>query len=185
VAQANQPVDSDHLDWEYANIRFSQSLQGNFKQKMLELKGRVRVLYAPVEHALETFSRDELSGDSPSAGHAVWLGCDTLSVTLHPWTDLPQAGVDSEPREGDFAMIGGSGHCELEGQLFRAVADHLSYDQSKELFTLKGLGTHEASIYYQKRPGDDPTRAPAQTIQFIPSQQRVKLEGSSGIQGVQ
>jgi hypothetical protein len=185
VAQANQPVDSDNLDWEHVNIRFSQSLQGNFKHKMIELNGRVRVLYAPVEHALETFSRDELSGDSRSAKHAVWLGCDTLSVTLHPWSDLPQAAGETEPPVGDYAMIGASGHCELEGQLFRAVADHLSYDQSKELFTLKGLGTQEASIYYQKRPGDDPTRAPAQTIQFIPSQQRVKLEGSSGIQGVQ
>jgi hypothetical protein len=185
VAQANQPVDSDNLDWEHTNIRFSQTLQGNFKHKLLELNGRVRVLYAPVEHALETFSRDELSGDSPSAKHAVWLGCDTLSVTLHPWSDLPQAAGETEPRTGDYAMIGASGHCELEGQLFRAVADHLSYDQSKELFTLKGLGSHEASIYYQKQPGADPSRFPGQTIQFIPSQQRVKLEGSSGIQGVQ
>ena len=185
VARANQPVDSDDLEWQYFNVRFSQSMKGNYQQKLVELNGRVRVLYAPVEHALETFSRDELSGESPSAAHAVWLGCDTLSITLHPWDAQPASSGGEERAPGDdFAMIGGAGHCELEGQLFRAVADHLSYDESKELFTLKGLGKHEASIYYQERPGADPSRFPGQTIQFIPSQQRVKLEGSSGIQGV-
>lgn len=185
VARANEPVVSDDLEWQYMNLRFSQSLKGNYKQKLVELNGRVRVLYAPVEHALETFSRDELSGESRSTPHAVWLGCDSLSITLHP-RDMQTESSDEEDGllGGDYAMIGGSGHCELEGQLFRAVADHLSFDESKNLFTLKGLGTHEASIYYQERPGADPSRFPGQTIQFIPSQQRVKLEGSSGIQGV-
>ncbi len=185
VARANEPVDSDDLEWQFMNLRFSQLLKGNYKQKLVELNGRVRVLYAPVEHALETFSRDELSGDSRSAAHAVWLGCDTLSITLHPRDTQSEASAEQGGLlDGDYAMIGGSGHCEMEGQLFRAVADHLSYDESKNLFTLKGLGTHEASIYYQERPGADPSRFPGQTIQFIPSQQRIKLEGSSGIQGV-
>jgi hypothetical protein len=187
VARANEPTEPDKLEWDYMNVRFSQTMTGNFKERIVELRGRVRAISAPVEHALETFAREDLSGDSPSAPHAVWLGCDQMSISLHPWDDLaPEPGMEQdEPREGEFATLAATGHCELEGQVFRAVADVLSYDESKVLFTLKGLGNHEACIYYQKQPGEEPSRSPAQTIQFIPSQQRIKLDGSRGIQGVQ
>jgi len=171
VAQANQPVKEDRLEWEYANLRFADRMTGNSLQRVLVLDGRVRVMYAPVEHALETFSRDELSGDSPSVEHAVWLGCDKLSVSLHPWPE----------QDGDFAMIGARGRCELEGELFRAVADMLSYDQSAKLFTLKGEGGRDASIYYQEYPGAEPRHLPAKVLEFVPSRKRVRARGTSGI----
>ena len=187
VAQANQPADSDRLKWDYTKVEFTEKITGNVQHRLIQLHGRVRAIYAPVENVNETFSRADLSGEAPNAEDAVWLGCDKLSVTLHPWEAAAPLATEDESEDDSrfYAMIRGSGHCELEGKVFRAVADTLSYDQSKELFTLKGMGTREASIYLQENPGDDPKRLPSQVIEFIPSQKHVNLDRSSGIQAVQ
>lgn len=186
VAQANQPADSDRMKWDYTNVEFVEKITGNAQHRLIELHGRVRAIYAPVENVNETFQRKDLSGNAANADDAVWLGCDKLSVILHPRTVGAEEETDETAEEDKYyAVMRGSGHCELEGKVFRAVADTLSYDQAKELFILKGLGKREASIYLQENPGDDPKRLPSQEIRFIPSQKHVNLERSSGIQGVQ
>jgi hypothetical protein len=148
-------------------------LTGNTRQRLAQLHGRVRLIYAPVDHAQETFSRDDFSSDQPNAADAVWLGCETLSLSLHPWPD----------REGAYAMIGARGRCELEGERFRAVADMLSYNELQRMFTLKGESPREAIIYYRERPGTEPRPTPAQVIEFVPSENKIRVQGSSGFQG--
>lgn len=177
-AQANQPVQSDPLEWEHINVRFDDLVTGNFKQRTAELHGRVRMIYAPVRRVTETFSRDDLSSTSPSVEHAVWLGCDMLTISMHPRPPSPDAPDERAP--GDYLMIGAVGRCELEGNLFHAKADNLSYDESKMLFTLRGKGDRVASIYYQEQPGADTRRIQGRTIQFVPSKKQV-----GGIEGVQ
>jgi hypothetical protein len=173
TAEANQSAQANAQEWEYTQVHFSRNMTGNAQRRTVELHGRVRAIYAPVQHPREVFSRDELSGDSPNAEDAVWLGCDDLAIGLHRW---PEREVE------DYAVFGATGHCELEGQLFRAVADLISFDESKEQFTLKGLGDRKASIYYQRNPGEQPARLSAQRMEFIPSKNRISLEDASGFQ---
>ncbi len=173
TAQANQPADSDGREWEYTNVQFSDKLTGNTRERIAQLHGRVRLIYAPVDHAQETFSRDDFSSDKPNAKDAVWLGCETLSLSLQPWQD----------REGYYALIGARGQCELEGERFRAVADMLSYNESRKLFELKGESPRDAIIYYRERPGTEPRPYPAQVIEFAPKENRIRVRGSSGFQG--
>jgi hypothetical protein len=177
TAQANQPADSDRLEWEYTNVVFTRKLTGNIdpRQRVAQLHGRVRVTYAPVERASETFTRDHFSGDAPNAADAVWLGCETLSMSLQPWPD----------RDGYYTQFGARGQCEMEGKLFDISADMVSYDESQKLFTLKGEGAREAIIYYRDRPGTEPRRLPGQVIQFKPSANYVRVQGSSGFSGSQ
>lgn len=177
TAQANQPADSQRLEWEYTNVVFSRKLTGNIdpRQRVAQLHGRVRVTYAPVERALETFTRDEFSSDAPNAADAVWLGCETLSMSLQPWPD----------REGYYAQFGARGQCEMEGKLFDVSSDMVSYDESQKLFTLKGEGAREAIIYYRDRATAEPRPLPGQVIQFIPSANYVRVQGSSGFSGSQ
>jgi hypothetical protein len=172
-AQANQPADSDGREWEFTNVEFTEKLTGNTRERIAQLHGRVRLTYAPVDHAQETFSRDDFSRDKSNAADAVWLGCDTLSLRLFPWPD----------RTGSYAMLGARGQCELEGARFRAVADMLSYNESQKMFTLKGESPREAIIYYRERPGAEPRPNPAQVIEFVPSENRIRVQGSSGFQG--
>lgn len=184
AAQANIPVSSDGLDWEHICVEFDDLLMGNFKNRTAELHGRVRTIYAPVRRVSETFVRNDLSGVSPSVEHAVWLGCDRMTIELQP---LIVADGKGEKRDDLQMTIGADGRCEMEGKLFHAYSDSLSYEEAKQLFTLRGKGEREASVTYQESPGADPHRGSARIIQFIPSEkgQEVKLENSSGIQGTQ
>lgn len=181
TAQANSPVESDSLEWEHISVDFDDLLLGNFNERTAELHGRVRAIYAPVQRISETFTRDDLSGDSPSVEHAVWLGCDTMNIELHP---VSVSATDGQKRTETRMVIAADGRCELEGRLFHAKADSLSYEEEKMLFTLRGKGDREASIYYQE-PGAEPRRIAGQNIWFIPSEQgsKFRLEGSRGFQG--
>jgi hypothetical protein len=181
-AQANVPVASDGLDWEHINVEFDDLVRGNFKERTAQLHGRVQLIYAPVRRVSESFTRDDLSGTSPSVEHAVWLGSNTLNIEMH---SPPKAAADAAEQPDDYMVITANGLCELEGQLFNAKADSLSYDESKAQFTLRGKGLHKASIYYRKDPDAEASNVVAQAVQFFPSLQRYSLENSSGFQGSQ
>jgi len=183
AAQANVPVSSNGLDWEHISVEFSDLLKGNFKQRTAQLYGRVRTIYAPVHRVSETFVRNDISGDSPSVEHAVWLGCDRMTIELQPLKVVDAAG---EERTDLQMTVLADGCCQMEGKLFHAYSDSLSYEESKQLFTLRGKGEREASVTYQE-PGAEPHRGSARIIQFTPSEKghEVKLENSSGIQGTQ
>jgi hypothetical protein len=173
VARANQPAASDALPWQYTHLHFVGRLAGNFKASRGTLYDRVTVLYAPVARVRERFARDDLSKQSESAGNAVFVGCDELQISLQPW----------ESQEGSFLQllaVGKLAPVELEGQVFQATSDTLSYDESKNLITLRGLGTNKASLYYQERQGADYRDVPAQRIEFNPADRSVKVEGSDG-----
>lgn len=179
-AQANVGAATDGLDWEYINVEFDDLLRGNFKDRTAELNGRVRTIYAPVRRVSETFARNDLSGDSPSVEHAVRLDCDRMSIELPPDDITVEEGQE---QSGMRMIVGADGRCELEGKLFHARADSMSYDETKQLFTLRGKGEQEAVVTYQE-PGSKPRRAPGRIIQFIPSEKgQVRIENSSGIQG--
>ncbi|MFG0336094.1 MAG: hypothetical protein ACF8TS_22270, partial [Maioricimonas sp. JB049] len=174
-AEPQPPDPSDKLPWEYARVSFAGMIDGDINHRTAVLHDWVQILYAPVARPLEQFVRDQLSSDSESASKAAWLGCDQLRVALRT-----QSGSDQE-----FVQLLGWGNAELEGRLFRALAHEVSFDESKELFTLRGRGDNKAVLYYQERPGARESRAPAQTIQFIPSRSWIKLDGASGISGVE
>ncbi len=176
VARANQPVQADKLPWQYTNVRFAGRLTGNLHHKHGTLFDRVRVTYAPVERVLEVFVRDQLSQETESSKGAVWLGCDELQISLHPW----------EGQERDYVQllaVGRVARVELEGRLFQANAETLSYDESTKLFTLRGRGGHKASVSMQDRPGSPYRDFSSQMLQFNPARRSVSIQGSDGAVG--
>lgn len=178
VARANQPVQADKLPWQYTNVRFAGRLTGNLHQKHGTLSDRVRVTYAPVERALEVFVRDQLSQETESSKGAVWLGCDELQISLHP-------GEGQERDFVQFLAVGRLARVELEGRLFQANAETLSYDESTKLFTLRGRGGHKASVSMQDRPGSPYRDFSSQVLQFNPARRSVSIQGSDGAVGRQ
>ncbi|MEW4527488.1 hypothetical protein [Maioricimonas sp. JC845] len=173
--QTRDPDPSNKLPWEYARISFAGMIDGNINHQTAVLHDWVQILYAPVAQPLQQFERDQLSSNSESASKAAWLGCDQLRVAMREQPDS----------DDSYVQLLGWGNAELEGQLFRALAHEVSFDESKELFTLRGRGDNKAVLYYQERPGARESRAPAQTIQFIPSRSWIKLDGATGISGVE
>ncbi len=174
-AQANEPASSRKFDWEYVRVDFAGHLEGNHRERYATLHDRVQVMYGPVSDPNMTVNRDRVfSTETDQSRDSVWLGSDQLRVSIVPAV---------EPEGRDTLEVVASGSAELEGQQFRARANSISFDESKELFTLKGRG-HDASIWHWSKPGAEPAQATARTIQAIPSKRQLFLDGTRRIWGV-
>ena len=170
VSRANETVEDAELPWNYTQLKFAGDMNGNQNDRYVELENRVEVIHAPVEHAMVEFTRGEISDLSESAKNAVWLGSDQMRFTLVP---------SSEPGADDTMEIIAFGNAEIEGQTFGATGHSISYDQSKELFTLRG-GATDAHIWQQDSPGATARRQSAKMIRYIPSKQLI-LDGTKSI----
>jgi hypothetical protein len=172
---ANRAPEEPALPWSYTRLEFAGAITGNFQDRYGVFQERVKVLYAPVERAMAPFSRQDLSRDTKSAAGAVWMGCDTLQVML----------MGGEVAEA-AATIQAEGRVLVEGRSFHAAAHQLSFEESKELFVLRGRGNELASVYFERRPGDasaDADRFTARVIECIPSKRDVKVDGAAGFSG--
>ncbi|MCA9022485.1 MAG: hypothetical protein KDA74_20190, partial [Planctomycetaceae bacterium] len=69
-------------------------------------------------------------------------------------------------------------------QEFSASADTISFDQSKDQYTLRSFGNRKATLRRFSRSGQTPTRSVSQQIEFSPSHDRVTLHGVTEIQGL-
>lgn len=170
--QANQPAKPSDTKWRYSNVRFAGKIDGNMNRNDATLRERVEVLTAPVEKALTKFQREQLSDETPEAANAVWMKCRQMRII--------QKQVPHQA-EKSYEVIA-TGDTELEGHVFRAVADELTFDERYGLFTLRGLGK-EAHLYHQSQPGQAVNPFAARQIKFVPVKREIVIDGSSGISG--
>jgi len=170
--QANQPAKPNDTRWRYASVRFAGTIDGNINRNDATLHERVEVLTAPVDKAKTKFLREQLSEASPEAANAVWMKCHQMRIIQK-----------SLPGKTDKAYeVYATGGTELEGHVFRAVADELTYDERYGLFTLRGLGK-EAHLYHQAQAGQPVNPFSASQIKFVPVKREIVIDGSSGISG--
>lgn len=170
--QANQPAKPSETKWRYSNVRFAGMIDGNINRNDATLHQRVEVLTAPVEMAQARFTREQLSEKTPEAANAVWMKCDQMRIIQKP-------GPSQSDKSYEVFAIGNT---ELEGHVFRAVADELTFDERYGLFTLRGLGK-DAHLYHQAQPGQAVSPTAARQIRFVPVKREIVIDGSSGISG--
>lgn len=169
VAQANRPLQTDVVDWEYTRVDFSGKLVGNLKERHMAFDDRVQIVHGPVSQPLEKIDADDLPDN------AGWMRCETLQIAQQPATD-------SQP---ESIQLYANKNAELAGKSFHARADSISYDDFKKLFILRSFGTREATLWRQKRPGEKLSRADAQRMEFLPSRNEVRFHRTTGVQAVQ
>lgn len=178
-ATTNQPVRSDDPKWEYSRIDFDGRMEGNARQKFTTFYDRVRIVYGPVEKPLSVIDGDELTAGAGT------MRADSLTVSHHPEDGDQEAWID---------LLAG-GNAELEGhtegknngddEIFRARADHISFDQSKGLYMLRSLGSRKATIWRKKDFNAIANRATAQRWEFIPSRNWLKSDRTTGLEGIE
>lgn len=165
AAQANRPLAADDSEWEYMRIDFAGRTTGNLHQRHTTFHDRVEVVYGPVEKPLATVDVDHLPRDGG------WLRCDSLRFTQHEET----------PERPAYLELFASGNAQLEGREFHARADEITYDESKGLYVLRGLGNRQAQIWRQSAIGAEPDYTPAQQMWFIPSRNQLRFDRSTGL----
>ncbi len=166
--QANQPIRSEEdQKWRYTRLVFSGKLTGNFEQQTAAFdQQRIRIVSAPVKKALVKFREDDVSLISD----AVRLDCRSLKIFQKKFNGR------------DYWELFAENVDELEGQVFRAVADELSFDERLGRFILRGIGK-DATLYFQERPGAQPSPSSHRYIEFIPKTRSITVDGSSGLSG--
>lgn len=167
VAQANRPLESEVSNWEFTRVTFFGKTIGNLRERQTKFQDRVHIVYGPVTNPLDTIDPDHLPKDGGV------MECDTLQILQRKEKDSPKAFVELEAK----------GNAKLEGRTFNARADEITFDESKELYTLRATGNRQATIWRQSALNGEPSEASAKIWRFIPSTNYLKADQTSGIRG--
>lgn len=167
VAQANRPLETEVSNWEFTRVTFQGKTIGNLRNRQTKFQDRVHITYGPVAHPLDTIDPDHLPKDGGD------MECDALQIlqVKPPGTQKPHIELEAK------------GNAKLEGRTFNARADEITFDESKELYTLRATGNRQATIWRQTTPNGEPSEASAKTWRFIPSTNYLKADQTTGIRG--
>ena len=99
----------------------------------------------------------------------ILLNCDQLTVRQ---TDAKPTVAAPNRRPIELEAIG---NALVEGDVFTARANRLTYAESKDLLVLEGDGRNDAQLYRQERPGDPSARTTARRILYWRSSNRVSV----------
>ncbi len=167
VAQANRPLESEVSNWEFTRINFFGKTLGNMRERQTKFQDRVHIIYGPVANPLDTIDPDHLPKDGGV------MECDSLQILQRKETNSQKPFVELEAK----------GNAKLEGRTFNARADEITFDESKERYTLRAIGNREVTIWRQTTPVGEPNELSAKSLWFIPSLNRIGSDRTSGIRG--
>jgi hypothetical protein len=166
-ARANAPMQLDAADWEFTHVTFDGTMTGNLIHRHATFRDDVRIVYGPVKHVLGTVDRDEL----PKNGG--YLQCQELQLLQR----------STDPSERPLVELVGQGNAQLEGNGFYALADEISYDQSKKSYVLRAFGRNKARLWQKPDAGGDTRETAMQRIQFNPATRTLRVDGVASGQG--
>lgn len=169
--RANRPLRANTTSWTYLQVNFDNRMEGNLERQVSSFHDGVRVIYGPVSRPLDVLDEDHLPED------AGWLRCRQLVVE---YVTPKKAAGSTQPAEKGFLYLTGRGNVDLEGYSFLAKSDLVTYDQSKDQYILKALGTGQVAV---RRDGG--TNVFSQEYMIIPSERVFKAIGVSSAQGSQ
>ena len=171
TVRANRSRQTDRPAWNYAKIEFADTMRGNAKERISLFQDRVRVLYGPVGNTGEHIDADHLPVN------AGWLRSNMLRL------------VQVQGQGGNFMEMVGQGNAELDGRtgngLFHALADTVTFDESKGMYILRSEGNRKAAIWRQVSLGSPRSHAEATYMEFNPSRNSLKLDKATGLDGLQ
>ena len=180
VSQANLPQKTESDSWNYTRIDFNGKMAGNVSQRSTTFDDRVQITYGGVKRPLDTIDPDRMP---PGAGS---MRSNSLKLIQH----------DIDGQKKKFISMLAKGNAEVEGntliknkqtptsQEFSASADTISFDESKDQYTLRSFGNRKATLRRYSPFRQSPTRSVSQQIEFSPSHDRVTLHGVTEIQGL-
>ena len=167
VAQPNRPLESDLSNWDFTRVTFQGTTVGNLRDRQTKFQDRVHITYGPVARPLDTIDPDHLPKDGGD------LECDSLQIIQVKPTGTQKPHIELEAK----------GNAKLEGRTFNARADEITFDESKQLYTLRATGNRQATIWRQTTPNGEPSEASAKTWRFIPSTNYLRADQTTGIRG--
>ncbi|PQO33079.1 hypothetical protein [Blastopirellula marina] len=157
----------------YVRVDFVSHVSGNMHRKEISFHKVDQAVYGPVLSWDEEIDQKNLAAMNPAS---VSLRCDQLTIVQHP--------ENSEMKGAEILAIGNG---EVQGKMFTAWADRISYATAKEMLTMSGNGRNAVQLTYQQRIGGTRSTATAGKIQYWPKTREFELfDGKEiGVSGIQ
>ncbi|MHB0957717.1 MAG: hypothetical protein ACYC0X_18380 [Pirellulaceae bacterium] len=134
----------------YLRVDYENEIEGNIDKREAVLQHRVRTVYGPVLAWDQTIDPDQRGGLGP---HGLVMTSQRLFIT--EMGEEPERGVE----------LSAVGNTLVEGAMFTARAQRLSYVQAKDQLMLDGENGL-AQLQQQRQPGERPTVFRARQIKY-------------------
>lgn len=172
-AIANQPLRTQGKGWEFYQIDFNGDIDGQLDQQITYFDQGVQIVYGLVKHTGQKVDPHNL----PDPGG--WIRSEKLEVARHEKTDTEEAWIE----------LKASGNVKLEGydkERFRASADTVTFDESKQMYRFRTESDRNTRIWRQKTPGGRfDSAAVAKVMQFVPSKHDLKSDQTISFEGIE
>jgi len=170
--QENAANQNSDAGLSFLRVDFLSHVSGNIHRKDATFHKIDRAIFGPVNSWEE-----ELEPKSPTTMRTsdILLRCDQLTVAQL-----------SQGQGNDSGEIMATGNAEVQGRMFHASADKITYTTAKKLLTLRGNGRNDVQLIHQKQIGGSRETIAAGTIEYWPEIPKLKItdgkEASSGFQ---
>jgi hypothetical protein len=134
----------------YVRVDYQNEIEGNVDKREAVFQHYVRAVYGPVQSWDQALDPDQRGGLGPQG---IVLTCQRLSV----------AETGTPPQRGlEMSAVGDT---LVEGSMFTAKAQRLTYIQAKDQLVLDGENG-VAKLQLLRRPGERPAEFSAQQIKY-------------------
>ena len=147
----------------FIRINFDNEMEIDSQRKKMEIDGRVRSVYSPVQTWDQTFDPDQTASLAPGG---VYLTCEHLQ--LAQWSPRNNTKPTSE-------MIA-TGNAHIKSDILESVSDRVSYNEQSDTLTLDGTARSDAKLWIKKTPTDkNPSPVSAEKFSHRISEQRTEI----------
>ena len=183
VARANTPVTTTSDAFVFVQAKFIGGIEGNYKQRIVQLKQHVRGVFGPVRQMGDRIVVDGLNVNElpPNTGS---MRCENLSFS--------QIASNDGSAEAQFEMVaesnmseefsGTRAPCHLESSEISGDADWIKYDSSKQQFILRAGKGRQATVSYRRAPGAAPETLTGQQFEYYRDRNQLKAHEITGVQ---
>ncbi|WP_146119073.1 hypothetical protein [Blastopirellula marina] len=156
-----KPANPDEKSLTFVRVNFVSHLSGNVHRKEITFHKVDQAVYGPVQSWEQQIDPKTPASMNPSD---VSLRCDRLTIVQLP---------ESSELEGTEILA--QGNSEVQGKMYNAWADRISYSTAKHMLTISGNGRNAAQLSYQQRIGGARQTATAGKIHYWPDTRAMEL----------
>lgn len=183
VARANTPVSTPTDAFVFVQARFIGSIEGNYKQRFVQLKQHVRGVFGPVRQMGDRIVLDGLNINElpPNTGS---MRCENLSFSQIESGDSEGGAQFSMVAESNTSEGADGTHapCHLESNEISGDADRITYDSSKQQFILRADKGRQATVSYRRVPGAAPETLSGQQFEYYRDRNQLRASQITGVQ---
>ena len=183
VARSNTAVSTPTDAFVFVQAKFIGSIEGNYKQRFVQLKQHVRGVFGPVRQMGDRIVLDGLNVNElpPNTGS---MRCENLSFSQIKSGDseaTSQFAMVAESNTSD-EFSGTHAPCHLESSEISGDADKITYDSSKQQFILRADKGRQATVSYRRTPGAAPETLTGQQFEYYRDRNQLRASEITGVQ---